>query len=1063
MKNEQKENMKINDFDLSKRKNRTRINAMRKKCEMPIGLFPRSSSFEDIVTCCDLLSQGESISPEIINKSGIKSIENLHHTMKLFGLIDSELKLQDSLLVISNQKNVNMKFKELSMIASRSEWVKEWKKWENISNISDMENISSKQFLQSVSYGREATISQRSSNMNSLMKQIIEYHPSKDSEQFPDAIPWDQLKRYEYDTESIFEPDKLISAIQRVSKNAEFVRVGTGYLSINGYDLVARNLHNSQVRLLVGSDDIRGRMAISNTVSDLRKSLEHGPASKNKYDYAQKMRLELMGGGLRVRSLKAKHTPDFHSKIQIYDRSAVISGSANLSYTGLIKNVENAEIIVDESKVRYYLENFDNYFREGISIEDELIEMLDDSWAICSDEQVSPKIAFLRILLEMYGDSDNVEKINDISLDDYQEYSVNKSIRDLQEFGGSLLVSPTGTGKTMMGSMIARRLTQMKKVKRVFFITPNKQILQQWRKECLKLQIPFDGMTFSHFKEGTKDWKDTLSSLKKSLSKEDLVVIDECHHIRNKRKGFTNMLETIGTPGPNTAYRLLLTATPMSRELDELNNLLEITHGYAKVRKPKDVAVAPSITYLTHSLIAEEFAKESSSGHRYVEFSGEARYFAIKNTKQVRYESKMLDDMIELLESISFKTIVSIPEGQQTIDGTSGLREGPSQELYRVGLSRYIESSPEMGIYGVERLLAQDLENLFFNAEDMREKLDMIKDILQKVRNQDSKLQACIEHIREDVNNGKPVLIFAEYVSTVEYLKYKLQEEFDVVIATVTGDDNEKVRKETCERFSRKYHKLKPRKSDPKILIATDSLSEGVDLPDAETMVNYDLFWTPLKIIQRVGRLDRPTLEKRSFRAINMMPSTDVYDNLFNLVSRLDSRSGIYRKMSGIEIFRENTRDLDNLSDDAEVVKGMYGDDADLVFNRYLDQFATKVLGYLAKATEEEKELARSLRNGTISNCISTNNVGILSVVRDRDGYPHLLSEYYENEWGIEKINPTDQEAASELGYPGLESIGEKIPDSFYSKHELMLSKLALKYDCGITDLLPVINLIKSK
>ena len=34
----------------------------------------------------------------------------------------------------------------------------------------------------------------------------------------------------------------------------------------------------------------------------------------------QKMRLELMGGGLRVRSLKARHTPDFHSKIQIYDR-----------------------------------------------------------------------------------------------------------------------------------------------------------------------------------------------------------------------------------------------------------------------------------------------------------------------------------------------------------------------------------------------------------------------------------------------------------------------------------------------------------------------------------------------------------------------------------------------------------------------------------------------------------------------------------------------------------------------------------------------------------------------
>jgi len=1062
MKNNQKENMKINDFDLSKRKNRTRINAIRKKCEMPIGLFPRSSSFEDIVICCELLSKGESITPERIKKSGEKSVENLFHTMKLFRILDNDLNPQDSLYVISNKNDENLKLKELSMIASRSTWVREWKKWENISNTSDMGNICSKKFLQSVSYGREATISQRSSNMNSLMRQIIKNHPSKDTKLFPDTIPWGQLKRYEYNTESIFEPDKLISAIQRVSKNADFVRVGTGYLSIYGYDLVARNLHNSQVRLLVGSDDTRGRMVISNAVSDLKGSLEHGPASKNKYDYAQKMRLELVGGGLRVRSLKARHTPDFHSKIQIYDKSAVISGSANLSCNGLIKNVENAEIIVDESKIKYYLENFDNYFREGISIEDELIEMLDDSWAICSDELISPKIAFLRILLEMYGDSEDIEKINDISLDDYQEYSVNKSIRDLQEFGGALLVSPTGTGKTMMGSMIARRLTQMKKVKRVFFITPNKQILQQWRRECLKLQIPFDGMTFSHFKEGTKDWKDTLSSLKNSLSKDDLVVIDECHHIRNKRKGFTNMLETIGNPGSDTAYRLLLTATPMSRDLDELNNLLEITHGYAKVRKPKDVAVAPSITYLTHSLIAEEFAKESSTGHRYVEFSGEARYFAIKNTKQVRYESTMLDEMIGLLESISFKTKVSIDDGQHTIDGTSGDREGPSQELYRVGLSRYIESSPKMGIYGVNRLLEQDLESLFFHAKTMREKLRLIKIILENMANHDSKLQACIKHIRDDVNNGRPVLIFAEYVFTVEYLKYKLQEEFDVVIATVTGDDNEKVRKATCERFSHKYHKLKSRKNDPKILIATDSLSEGVDLPDAETMVNYDLFWTPLKIIQRVGRLDRPTLEKRSFRAINMMPSTDVYDNLFNLVSRLDSRSGIYRKMSGIEIFRENTRDLDNLSDDKEFVKGMYGDEADLVFSRYLDQFATKVLGYLAKATDSEKEQARALRNGTISNCDSENNVGVLSVVKDRDGYPHLLSEFYDKEWGVDKINPDDQESATELGYPGFDSNAIKVPDSFYDRHELMLSKLAVKYGCEITDLVPIINLIKS-
>ena len=69
-----------------------------------------------------------------------------------------------------------------------------------------------------------------------------------------------------------------------------------------------------------------------------------------------------MSGGFRVRCLKARHTPDFHAKVQIYDASAVISGSANLSYNGLVKNIETCNILVDESTVKYYVENFDNYF-----------------------------------------------------------------------------------------------------------------------------------------------------------------------------------------------------------------------------------------------------------------------------------------------------------------------------------------------------------------------------------------------------------------------------------------------------------------------------------------------------------------------------------------------------------------------------------------------------------------------------------------------------------------------------------------------------------------------------
>ena len=75
--------------------------------------------------------------------------------------------------------------------------------------------------------------------------------------------------------------------------------------------------------------------------------------------------------------------------------------------------------------MKYYVENFDNYFLKAIPIESELLEILDDSRAIRSDELIDPRDAYLRILLEMYGDSESDNMITDLSLAEYQEFSVN--------------------------------------------------------------------------------------------------------------------------------------------------------------------------------------------------------------------------------------------------------------------------------------------------------------------------------------------------------------------------------------------------------------------------------------------------------------------------------------------------------------------------------------------------------------------------------------------------------------------------------------------------------------
>ena len=1047
--------MKIEDFDLKKRRNRTRLNALKKECKISISTFPRSSKFEDIIICCDLIRKGKIINPEDIGRIGEKSLEDLLQTMKLFNLIDCDSRPNDSLEMIVNQNNMDIKLRELSMIASRAECFREWKKWEGISSIMDIRGLNSIDFLMDVTHGERATISQRSRNMNSLMEQILKYHPSKHSPQYPDIIPYNELKRQKFESESIFEPDKLIPSIKKVSKNAEFVRVGTGYLSIYGYDLVARNLNRSQIRLLVGSNDTRGRMAISNAVADLRNSLESGPSSKLKYDYAKKMRSELMGGGLRVRSLKARHTPDFHAKVQIYDRSAVVAGSANISYNGLIRNIENAEIIVDDEKVKYYLENFDNYFLDADSIEDEMLEMLDETWAISSDELVDPHIVYLRILLEMYGDSADEEVLKGVSLADYQEYSVNKSLRDLNQYGGSLLVSPTGTGKTIMGSMISRRMQQMKKISRVFVVAPNEQILDKWEDEFLKLQIPFQGIPLSEFREQTGGWEKKLQKIERSLCNEDLIIVDECHHIRNiGRKGNENMINTIKKPSNNSAFRLFLTATPISKSLDELNNLLEFTHGNIVIKKPIEVSTAPTITYLTHKLIVERFAKKDDKGYKYVDFSGENRFFAKKYNEQIKYESSSLDAIIPIIKNLPLANRVKLEDGQVTLDGTNGDRPGIPDTLVKVNLSRFVESSPMAGLNFIERKLSENLEDKYYEGKSLRSDLIQIHKILTEMLENDTKITACISAIRKEVERGDPVLIFCEYKGTLRYLKEKLGEVFDVKIETITGEDSKEKRQEMCKRFSPEYYGLRKRKDDPKILIATDAMGEGVDLPDAKIVINYDLFWTPLKLVQRVGRLDRPTIKKRSFRSCNMLPATEIYDGLYNLCSRLDDRSRNYKTMSGIEVYRNYTRDLDkteNLETNNEENQPLTE-----------DMFATKVLGHLAKASELDKQLARGLSLGTNSKYHSEGRIGIISVVRDGDGYTHLLSEFYKENWGIDEENFEDQESKISASCPPENVNPMEIPDSFYDRHERMLGELANKYNCEVDDLTPVVSLIRS-
>ena len=76
------------------------------------------------------------------------------------------------------------------------------------------------------------------------------------------------------------------------------------------------------------------------------------------------------------------------------------------------------------------------------------------------------------------------------------------------------------------------------------------------------------------------------------------------------------------------------------------------------------------------------------------------------------------------------------------------------------------------------------------------------------------------------------------------------------------------------------------------LLIATDCISEGQNLQDCDTLINYDIHWNPVRIIQRFGRIDRLGSINESIQLVNFWPTPDL-DNYLNLKERVESRMAL--------------------------------------------------------------------------------------------------------------------------------------------------------------------------
>ncbi len=145
-------------------------------------------------------------------------------------------------------------------------------------------------------------------------------------------------------------------------------------------------------------------------------------------------------------------------------------------------------------------------------------------------------------------------------------------------------------------------------------------------------------------------------------------------------------------------------------------------------------------------------------------------------------------------------------------------------------------------------------------SEDLRHDIGSIEEMLGRFADWDQAADGKIKMLADLVFNRhatEKVLVFTEYRDTADYIVSALRERGARDLAVVSGQDGDAT--DLARRFSPGAHPigLPPGKREIRVLISTDVLSEGQNLQDARVVVNYDLPWAIIKLVQRAGRVDR--------------------------------------------------------------------------------------------------------------------------------------------------------------------------------------------------------------
>jgi SNF2 family DNA or RNA helicase len=505
--------------------------------------------------------------------------------------------------------------------------------------------------------------------------------------------------------------------------------------------------------------------------------------------------------------------------------------------------------------------------------------------------------------------------VRDMELLEHQIRTAKTVLRRLH--GRALLCDEVGLGKTIEAGLVLSELHMRGLVRSLLVLVPP-SLIEQWqgemrRKFGLEL-ISYDAPAFRQ--RGTAAWGEfdlviaSIHTAKREPHRSaivgrhwDMIIVDEAHHLRNRNTQAWRFASEL-----QKQFVLLLTATPVQNNLEELFNLvtllepglLSTARQFQRQFVDRRDKLTPRHVDELHALLSEVMVRNRRS------------------TVGLQFTRRWART----------ERLALAPEDQALYDAvTQFVRQHLRAAKGKGALARMALLSLQMALGSSSRAAAGTLERLSEHADLAAEDRDTLTDLAAQARrsSESSKVNRLLQLLAEFPDK---MVIFTQFRATQELLHTRLTQAGHEV-ALFHGGLSRLEKESAVQRF----------RGPARLLLATESGSEGRNLQFAHAVCNFDLPWNPMKIEQRIGRLSR------------IGQTHDVY--VFNLVAAGTVEAAVLHlleaKLNMFElVIGEIDMILGNLEDEREfqdVIADLWAEAADTDdFGRRMEELGNRLL-----------------------------------------------------------------------------------------------------------------------